>query len=265
MKRILILLFPLAALGLFSCQEDAERTIRTDLTQEANQFLTISEAWGESLFFAMISFNSYQNIESDTLPGCPEISVNSTEGTVILNFSSGCEEGESVRSGKLILQFPLSGSIQATWSLAYEGYSYRDWEIEGKRSFTFTSLRNIREEFDGLSITTSNELNSTLSGSFNHQQLLNGFSLSEIVSRGSMQGLNPAGRSIKMSLQADRIVNYTCFLSGNGRLADSAAELWEVTRGNENLRHSLTYTPLDSCQTQVDALLPDGRTLQLRP
>ena len=51
MKRILILLFPIAALGLLSCQEDAERTIRTDLTQEANQFLTISEAWGESLFF----------------------------------------------------------------------------------------------------------------------------------------------------------------------------------------------------------------------
>jgi hypothetical protein len=265
MKRISILLFPLVAVGLFSCQEDADRTIRTDLVQEAKQFLSISEAWGESLFFAMNSFNFYQGIASDSLPGCPEISVNNTEGTVILNFNSGCEAGESARSGKIILQFPVSGYIQTTWSLAYEGYSYRGWKIEGTRSFTFTSLQNIREEFDGLSITTSNELNSTLSGSFNHRQVLRAFSFSEVVTSGSMEGLNPSGRRVQMHLQADRIADYSCFLSSESRMPRSAEELWEVTRESEIVKHSLTYTPLDSCQTQVDALLPDGRTLQLRP
>ncbi|NVJ85133.1 MAG: hypothetical protein HWE15_02450 [Algoriphagus sp.] len=268
MKRILpLLFFPLVLLS-FSCQEDTDRVIHTDITVEATQLLQTSSNWGESLFFAMLDFEDYRQMESEYLPGCPEIQISDGDRRVTIDFSNkkGCDgEDKTFRSGKIILDFSQQSGFLSFWTMRYENYSFKNFKISGERRFSFVNLTQIKETFENLTFESEKEVRTVISGEFNHSTILSGGLLTGIRTSGSLEGTNPVGRSISMILQAPREEKVECFLTDEPGLPNSAIEIWEISRTSpQTISHSLFYSSTNPCLVQVEALLSDGRRLQLQ-
>ncbi|MCS5490129.1 hypothetical protein [Algoriphagus limi] len=268
MKRIAISFLSLLLALNTSCQEDADRLIRTDLTVEANQLLETSSNWGESLLFAMFKFEDYRQMESEFFPGCPDIQVSDGDRRVVLDFSNkkGCDgDDKTFRSGKIILNFSQKIGFQSFWSMTYENYSYKGFKISGVRNFTFINLLQIGESFENLTIQSEKGLNTVLSGDFSHTPIISNGFLSSLRTIGEMEGKNPAGRSISMTIQSPREEKIQCFLTDEPGLPNSSVEIWEISRTfPQTVSHTLYFESTDPCLVQVEALLSDGRRLQLK-
>lgn len=267
MKRILPFFFGLLLFFSISCQEDADKVIRTDLSVEANQLLETSSNWGESLFFAMLNFEDYQQMQSEFFPGCPEIQVSDGDRRVVLDFTNkkGCDEDDKTfRSGKIILDFSKKTSSPSLWTMNYENYTYKGFKIEGTRTFSFNNLSQIKESFENLTFQSEKGLNTILSGNFFHNLTFVGGNLSSLKTTGQLQGKNPAGRSISMEIQTLREEQFQCFLTDEPGLPNSSVEVWEISRtSSQVVSHTLFYKSTNPCLIQVEALLSDGRRLQL--
>ena len=122
----LTLLIPI----LVSCAEDEDKVIQTDLPTEALELFSISKDWNESLYFAMISWEQYQELDTVGLPSCPAILLNENTREVTLNFLSSTEciqTGNYERSGKLIIQYDtISGGSNQSWTMEYEDYFFEN-------------------------------------------------------------------------------------------------------------------------------------------
>ncbi|TFV94414.1 hypothetical protein E4S40_10340 [Algoriphagus kandeliae] len=268
MKRFAFIFIIFLVVLNTSCQEDADRVIRTDLSVEANQLLETSSNWGESLFFAMFNFEDYRQMESEFFPGCPEILVSDGDRRVVLDFSNkkGCDsDDKTFRSGKIILEFSQKIGFQSFWTMRYEDYSYKGFKITGVRNFTFINLSQIRENFENLTFQSEKGLNTVLSGDFSHNPIISNGLLSSLRTTGKMTGKNPAGRAISMQIQSIREEKLQCFLTEEPGLPNSSVEIWEISRTfPETVSHTLYFESTDPCLVQVEALLSDGRRLQLK-
>ncbi|MEN2281543.1 hypothetical protein AAGF08_05340 [Algoriphagus sp. SE2] len=266
MKRINFLLISLFVL-LTSCQEDADKVIRTDLPAEAAQLFNISEGWSESLYFALLTFEEYQALEStSSLPGCPNLIIENDTRKVFLDFDNENEclqTGTKKRSGKLIIEFSLSGGITPTWILEYENYSFNGISMRGIRTFRRNSPNDITENFDPITFKTTKDLTTVFSGNLTHSR---GLSNSiGIISGGNITGINPAGREFSVEIPNDRLMLSTCF-QNNELIPVTGTEIWEISRGsNKKVTHQLKYELIDSCKVAANVLLPDGRQLLLNP
>jgi hypothetical protein len=261
----LILLVPI----LMSCAEDEEKVIQTDLATEASQLFSISKDWNESLYFALISWEEYQLVDSLNLPSCPAILLNQEAKEVTLHFmaSTTCiQSGEYGRSGKLTINFEnSSSSLLNRWTLTYDEYYFGTKKIEGTRSFSSDRFNQIKEEFTDLIETTDTKLSTEFSGKFTHTKTYIKDTLASISSIGSIKGTNPVGREFEIAINSPTNRFVTC-LQKNEILPAAGVEDWFVSRGgNSEVSYLTTYELMDSCKVAANTKLPDGRKLLLNP
>lgn len=259
---LLLLLFPL----LFACEEDEDKTIQTDLTMEASQLFNITNSWGESLYFAMLSWEDYQAVNPYDLPGCPRIVLEQSLKQVTLEFlpDSACiKTGQAKRSGKIILDYTLENSSTGNWILEYQNYTINQDSLQGTRRFSKSNFNKVKEQFDDLILKTNNGVNSTFSGDIDHTIARLRLELIGISSLGAVTGTNPAGRKFTIDLTDPRQILVSCSKE-NEILPISGKESWTVARGaSKSVIHKINYESTGNCQGNATVTLADGRTLVL--
>jgi hypothetical protein len=258
----LLLLFPL----LFACEEDEDKTIQTDLTMEASQLFDISNSWGESLYFAMLRWEDYQTVNPSDLPGCPKIALEQSLKQVTLEFlpDSACiKTGQTIRSGKIILDYSPENLSTQNWTLEYQNYTINQDSLEGTRKFSRSDFNKVSEQFENLILKTNNGVNSTFSGNLNHTTISLRLELIGISSLGTITGTNPAGRKFTTELTDPRQILVSCSKE-NEILPISGKESWTVARGSsKNVIHQINYESTGNCQVNATVTLADGRSLVL--
>jgi len=292
MRKISLVLFILIPM-LISCREDEDKIIQTDLPIEASQLFGVSEVWGESLYYAMISWEEYQQADSLGLPGCPKISLDELNRQVTLDFSSdsSCTTPEAQnRLGKLLLSFTQNDSSNVkSWYMEYDNYIFELNSIQGRRHFFAMDSVTVSERFEGLTQLSNEILTTTFNGEITHKRLysldtlivsdtlaigdslntidtLVNFSLSKIFSVGTINGINPAGRAFNMAFTPAQEHEVGCY-KNDQTLPKVGGETWMVSRGgNPEVNYTLTYEALpDSCSVFATVTLPDGKQLLLNP
>ncbi|PZX59267.1 hypothetical protein LV84_01297 [Algoriphagus ratkowskyi] len=253
---------------LLSCEEDEYKVIQTDLPKEAAELFNISKGWNESLFFALMSWEQYQQIDSVGLPSCPDILLDQTSKKVTLNFlsSTACiQTGSYARGGKLIIQFDTTAeSSSQKWTMEYEDYNFESNAIEGIRTFTSNDKINVLEEFSEMTERTANELSTIFSGTFIHKKAFSQNAFSSFTSSGEIIGINAAGREFEIKIATPLFRSIACYQQ-NEILPSAGKSNWLVSRGgNSKVTYIATYEPLpETCKVVVNAILPDGKKLLL--
>ncbi|WP_057938674.1 hypothetical protein [Algoriphagus resistens] len=278
----LILLTPM----LMSCEEDEDKVIQTDLPVEAAQLFSTSSNWNESLYFAMISWEEYQQMDTLGLPNCPDILLDEYTKEVTLDFLSSTicvQTGEYTRSGKLIIKYDTTAqSPTKKWTMEYEDYRFGSTTIEGIRNFSSDDSLQISEEFIALTARTENELSTTFSGEFLHTKyyaidslttdsltidsLSTSPKLISFSSVGGIKGINAAGREFEITIANPLTHSILCYTQ-NEILPSTGIENWQVSRGeNSEVSYTTTYETLpEDCKVAANTILPDGRKLLLNP
>lgn len=268
MRKIQTSLFFLFLI-LAACKEDADKVIHTNLPLEATQLLETSTSWGESIYFTALNFQNYERLDTLNLPGCPTITIEEGIRSVELDFDNPLEcnlENSVARTGKITINYGLI-SLESTsrWTVAFENYSFGNVSITGSKTFNQSSPDNIQETFENLTFKSSENLSTTLSGTFNHTLNRTDTLLNSISTSGVGIGTNPAGRTFDWEITEPRITDLNC-LNSSEYLPQAGKENWTISRSpGREVIHSLEYIALDSCKVQVDAKLSDGRNLILNP
>ena len=249
-----------------SCSEDVERQIQTDLTIESQQLLNTSLAWGESTYFGMISWGTYQTLTSAQLPGCPLISLDLEARKVTLDFDQSAEcnqAGPWKRTGKIQLEFTNSSLIQGEVVMIFNEYTFGGIQLKGTKVFTRKDLRNFSEKSDQLILTDSKKLSHYLDIQTNHLASFINLRPLGYISTGKIQGTNPAGRTFTIELGQGRPYLSAC-LESNWAIPISGQETWEISRdGNRLANYAIQYAADSACRATILAILPDGRTQSL--
>ncbi|MHA7130788.1 hypothetical protein [Algoriphagus namhaensis] len=266
-KRILPIYFLLLGLLAPSCTEEEDKTIRTDLPTEAQQFFKVSQLNYEHLFLALKSWAEFKNLESSSLPGCPEITLEESNKQVTLTYrkSEGCESAQN-RSGKLILDLALQSSPQATWFLEFEDYTYAGDTLKGFKTFKRQNNSTYLESFESLLVISANQTSFELNADLTHQFGSGLGQINQLISTtGTLTGRNPAGRAFDLVFESPSVLARICNFQEQ-QLPISGTEIYQVQRGNDNSRtYRLLYESTGSCETTAKATLPDGRNLILSP
>ncbi len=254
---------------LMSCEEDEDKVIQTDLLLEAGQLFSSSKVWNESLYFAIISWEEYQQMDTLSLPGCPEITIDDNTKEVTLNFLSGADcplAGKYERSGKLVIKFHSTAvSTTKKWTMEYIDYFFGTSSIKGIRTFSSDNSLLVSEDFTNIIKKTDQELNTEFSGKFIHTKTFINNALSSFISVGRIKGVNAAGRDFEISIENPLRHMLTCYQQ-NEILPNTGKENWLVSRGgNSEVNYSCTYELLEDCTISATAILPDGRKLLLNP
>ncbi len=266
MKKIYLLLL---AFGLFfSCDEDVSREITTDLTKEALLQFKFSEAIGESIYLGNISYPDYFRISSAELPGCPTIIRSSASRIIQLDYSNPaeCEQANKTpRTGRIILDFTLSNTINPTWTLAFENYTYEGIKIEGLKQFRMITSNENEETFENLIVELDKNLGFQASGQLSHSVSRSSFRPFALSSRGTIEGKNPTGRAFSLVITESKEQQFSCYRAG-WELPQIGKESWIVARGvSSSLEYKVSFSTSTECNPIVISTLPDGRTLQLNP
>jgi hypothetical protein len=251
-----------------SCEEDEGKILQTDLSHEANQLFEISNAWGESLYFGLLSLEDYSQILINELPGCPSVVIEAAAKRVTLTFDpkNPCEQsGKVKRAGKIIIQYPLTNTASSIWTMTYQDYVFQKQLIQGIREFNYTSLNQVKEVFTNLKTTNDRQINTTFSGSLTHIITKLRLKLIGMSSTGAITGINPAGRSFMLEITSPRQALGTCF-SQNQILPIAGKENWTINRGQgRDVIHSINYESAGSCAVTATVKLSDGRNLIVLP
>lgn len=266
MKKYLFLVS--TSIFLWSCSEDVDKTINTDLAQEADQFFRFSESFSESSYLGNISYVDYFRIMPEELPGCPTI-VKSPDSRIIeLDYDSPVEcgqENKTPRTGKIILDFTLSNTVTPRWSLTYDNYTFEGVKIEGSRHFEGLPFNENRESFEMHIVEFEKNLSFVFDGMLSYSVSRSSLRPFALSTRGRIEGKNPAGRDFSIVITEAKEQLFQCYRQG-WVLPQTGKESWIVSRGGSSgLDYEVTFQSSQECNPTVISTLPDGRTLQLNP
>ncbi len=266
MVRLYIFLF--IFLLASSCTEDESKTISTDLSTEAIQHFNLSKAFSESNYLGNISYQDYFRISSSELPGCPTIERSLQSRIITLDYSKPLEctqENNKPRTGKIILDFTLSNSTSPTWILTYEDYSVDGIKVSGERQFRAITSNETEASFENLEVELPNNLAFLIKGKLNHSISRANFRPFGLSTRGSIEGVNPAGRTFTLVITEPKEQLFACYRQG-WFLTQTGEESLKISRGiDRDVVHTTTYQTSTGCNPSVITILPDGRNFQLNP
>lgn len=260
--------FSLLLLFLTACLGDAEKTISTDQQVEGTEIFRITQSLEESLLFALQNFEYYKTVVPETLPGCPEVTVNDADRFVSLVFSanSACTNNANTpRTGRILLQYITRSVLESSVVLTYDNYFFKGNAIEGLREFRrVASVANPNrrtEIFENLIIRNEKNSSSRLNGSFIHQVTLQNSNLTQFSSGGTIEGRNIAGRAIKMTQGILKNYEVACILTGT-LMPRQGSESWGISHGaGQIFTHNLSYTGESPCKSTATLKLQDGRVM----
>lgn len=254
-------------ISLVSCAEDVDKTIQTDLPQEASQLYQLSLLTYEHLFFALLTLEEYKTIPGDSLPGCPSILLEEGLKRVTLTFDPDKEcstMNQYTRSGKIIIDLALKESFKNEWFVEFDNYVFESDSIIGNKVFTGLQNGTIQEVYSDFRVKSDKGLSYLYEGIVSHSTIRSNQDLLETVfSEGSLEGINPAGRNFSMSTISPIVSQNLCFKE-NQTQPTFGEEFWIVSRGGDtDVTHNLSYDTSRDCETTASMILPDGRKLIL--
>lgn len=265
MKNSFFLL--LLAIFAFSCDGEAEKDITTDLQTEGNEIFRVSLALEESQIYAFYSFEEYQRMSSNALPGCPDLAIDTQNRAVTLTFTTktDCTSQRVRRSGKIVVNFITTPQLFRQTHLVYEDYKFNNNPITGTRIFQrsgfFISTGTWQETIEDLLIYTPEGSSTKISGQFTHNLLLTNGLITEVTSTGELDGRNITGRRITMSRVVPRKYRNDCLQSGR-TLSLQGAESWQIYRTDQlAVSHNLVFELVEGCTSSAKIVLHDGRSM----
>lgn len=258
----------LVLLGLFSCSEDVSREISTDYTVEASLLFQFSRVLSESNYLGNISYQDYFRINSSEIPGCPTIERSLDSRIIVLDYTSSVEctqENKKTRTGKIILDFTLSNTINPSWILEFKDYEFDGSKISGMRQFKALTSNETEASFENLRIELPKNLSFLVTGKFNHSVSRSNFRPFALSTRGMLEGRDPAGRNFSLTITEPKEQLFACYREG-WHQTQTGKESWRVSRGlNTNVTYTTSFQTSTGCNPLVIATLPDGRNYQLNP
>lgn len=261
MLRRPLILFLLVA--LFACNPDLDKDITTDLQVEGNEIFRVSFALEESYYLAFQNLDAYRNVDTLSLPGCPDILINESERKVTLDFDveRDCPAGNSIsRKGKIHLEFLQTGTFERITRLSYENYEVKNFRIEGTREFRqLLNFSRRTERFSDLLVLDQFGSSTRLNGEYEFTLSFENGTLLGIEASGSLNGRNITGRPLQMEPINPKKYQVSCILSGYF-LPSSGRETWRIfTNATLSTTHSLNYEADPGCQNKAIVDLSDGR------
>lgn len=269
MKQCIPLVF---LVYLFSCNLDTNKELQIDQSFEGEEAYWVSKTLDEHIYLPFYDFSVYSNSEfTDSLPGCPTISIDNEQFSVILDYDNpSCEEGSTDRGGKLELQYSAAtNAINTTIKINYDDYQTSSSSIEGYRLFHVTektvSDLVFRESSDSLLLKDENESSTRLALDLEHGGKIRNQVLTEIKSSGAMTGRNWGGNQLVTFITKPKIISSAC-LSQLNFYTVSGEESWTIKRDeNSQVTHLLTYSNVGGCETTTTIKLDEGVTMVKQP
>lgn len=257
---------------LFSCNLDTNKDLQIDQSFEGEEAYWVSKTLDEHIYLPFYDFSVYANVAfTDSLPGCPTISIDSEQYIVTIDYDTpNCEDGSTDRQGKLQIQYSsISNNINSTIKITYDGYQTSNTTIEGFRFFQVTNKTAtellLQENADSLLLIDENESSTKLVLDLVHGGKIRNNSLTELNISGSLTGRNWGGNQIEATILKPKIINQAC-ISQLGFYAVSGEERWTFTRSeNTQVTHQLNYSNTEGCETTTTIKLAEGVTMIKQP
>ncbi|WP_339922585.1 hypothetical protein [uncultured Cyclobacterium sp.] len=269
MKQYIPLVFLIC---LFSCNLDTNKDLQIDQSFEGEEAYWVSKTLDEHFYLAFYNASVFSNAAfTDSLPGCPKVTVGGDNLTVTLDYDSPkCEAASTDRKGKLMLQYSSSSSnVEDSIKISYDNYQYDNSKFEGHRLFYVAqkiSSSILLEEFsDSLLLIDENESSTRLVMDLEHQAKIQSQILTEISSTGTMTGRNWGGNQLEAVISKPKIINTQCLSLLKFRPV-SGEESWTIQRTGESpVTHLLTYSNAEGCDTKTTIKLSEGVIMIKQP
>ncbi|EPR69358.1 hypothetical protein [Cyclobacterium qasimii] len=269
MKQYIPLVF---LIYLFSCNLDTNKDLQIDQSFEGEEAYWVSKTLDEHFYLAFYNASIFSNTTfTDSLPGCPTVSIGEDNLTVTLDYDSPkCEAGSTDRKGKLMLKYSSrSSNVDDSIKISYDNYQYDNSKFEGHRLFHVVQKRSssmiLEESSDTLLLKDENESSTRLMLDMEHQGKILSQVLTEISSTGTMKGRNWGGNQLEAVITTPKIINTQCLSLLKFRPV-SGEESWTIQRTGESpVTHLLTYSNAEGCDTKTTIKLSEGVIMIKQP
>ena len=257
---------------LFSCNLDTNKDLQIDQSYEGEEAYWVSKTLDEHFYLAFYDAISFADpVFTDSLPGCPTVTIENDLLTVTLDYDSPkCEPESKDRKGKLQLNYSNStNSANYSIKIIYDGYQVKNSKIEGFRFFEVVQKQSsnmvLEETSDTLLLKDEHGSSTRLSLDLEHQGRIQEQKIMEISTNGMMQGRNWSGNQLEVLISTDKIMKIECIGLSNYRPV-SGEESWTFQRsGATAVTHKLTYSNGEGCDTKTTINLAEGVTMIKQP
>lgn len=257
----------------YSCVSDEERRLQTDQTFEGEEMFNISLSLEEHALYAFYPYSFYKDTANHAaLSGCPKVVVNEAVNEVVLTFAEGaCETNKLLRSGKLKLTYIDSLLKEKEYiRIEYDDYWARGINVKGTRiivKMDSTAMDSTESQItygdsiNNLILIDANRSSTKISANFTHEVLYSSDSILHIITSGSGNGRNIAGRPFQMSITQPKVIKGGCFNLGFF-VAELGQENWTFDRTVEaDAFHLVNYQKATDCNHTASIQLSDGSSL----
>ena len=269
MKQYIPLVF---LIYLFSCNLDTNKDLQIDQSFEGEEAYWVSKTLDEHHHLAFYNVFTFSNsLFTDSLPGCPTVTIAEDMLTVTLDYDNPiCEEASGDHKGKLILKYSSRFSnTNDSIKIIYDGYQYDKSKLEGYRLFKVLQKQNTKvmlaETSDTLLLKDEHESSTRLILDLEHEAKFQSQKIIEIKSNGTMTGRNWGGNQLEAVISAPKIISTSCLSSLKFRPV-SGEENWTIQRSGESaVTHKLTYSTAEGCDTKTTIKLAEGVIMIKQP
>ncbi|MEX2568077.1 MAG: hypothetical protein WD431_19170 [Cyclobacteriaceae bacterium] len=269
--------FPLTLPWLFlliqfaSCNLEESRRLPINQAYEGEEMYLVSKALDEPLHLAFYDLISFQNqVFTETLPGCPAVTILEAEQEVQLNYSTPTCEDPSNKKGLITIHLSSSQLTQRdSIHLTFDGYQSADLTLNGNRIFTLidSTIHELTysEQSEDFLIVDQHLSSSRVNISFLHEIIQNDSPGRNITSTGSLEGRNWAGNPLTMEIETAKVLEAACMDQGVFRPV-KGLESWTVYRTDgDNVNHRLRFERSAHCTTKTVILLEEGVQIEKIP
>lgn len=258
--------------GLISCLPDVSKDLQINQSFEGEEAYRASKSLDEHLYLIFQDWESFLDFSiTDSLPGCPSITLDSATYSVKLDYGLPlCEDEFSIRKGEISLQYgrPVPG-VGDSLRLVFSEYEMEGTRVNGQRLFQLTAKQaertTMKELTDSLLLIHSGGSSTRLSPAYTHHGSIRSGKVSQITSQGTMEGRNWSGNEFTVIVNPEKKISEACLSKTLLRPA-SGKETWTIIRSGENpVTHELTYSVTEACDSKTTIRLAEGVVMEKKP
>ncbi|MDN3689274.1 hypothetical protein [Cyclobacterium jeungdonense] len=257
---------------LISCLPEVSKDLQINQSFEGEEAYWASKSLDEHLYLVFQDWESFLDTSiTDSLPGCPTITLDSATFSVNLNYGQPlCEDEFSIRKGEITIQYgqPVLG-IGDSLRLNYNDYEMEGSGVTGQRLFQLTAKQpesvTMKELTDSLRLIHSEGSSTRLNPAYTHQGKVQSGRVSQITSQGTMEGRNWSGNDFTVIVNPEKKISEVCLSKTLLRPA-SGTETWTINRTGESpVSHELVYSVTEGCESKTTIRLAEGVVMEKKP